>query len=147
MIIVVDLDGTLCDSAHREHLARAKEWEQFHSLLGEDDVHDDVFRLLASVWLEHEIVALTGRNEKFRPATLAWLEKSSADHMFADILMRPDDNYESDHDLKPRLLDEWLTANGHNSDDVWVILEDREKVVEAWRNLGYSCWQPRSGGY
>jgi len=147
MIIVVDLDGTLCDSAHREHLARAKDWDQFHALIGEDEVHADVHRFLDICQGNHAIVALTGRNDRYRGATLAWMRRKGIDNLFEEILMRSEDNYEPDHELKPRLLDEWLTANGHDHNDVWLILEDRDKVVEAWRNLGHNAWQPRSGGY
>ena len=145
MIVVVDLDGTLCDSAHREHLARAKEWDQFHSLLGEDEPHLDVLNMIHLLSTGQTVIALTGRNERHRQATLKWISEHNVP--LDDLLMRPDDNYESDHELKPRLLDEWLDENGFAHSDVWFILEDRDKVVEAWRNLGHNCWQPRSGGY
>ena len=32
-------------------------------------------------------------------------------------------------------------------EEVLVILEDRDRVVEEWRNLGFNCWQVRAGGY
>lgn len=148
MIVVVDMDGTLCDSAHREHLARAKEWDKFHFNLKHDKVHSDVKLLLdtfANLEEGPDIVGLTGRNAKYRPATLDWLYKQGI--QLECLLMRPDDNYEPDHELKPRMLAEYLQLFGKAPSDVWFILDDRDKVVEAWRNAGYNCWQPRSGGY
>lgn len=153
MIVVVDLDGTLCDSAHREHLARAKEWDQFHSLLGEDKVHQDVFEVLMRMnWAPTGetpmiVLALTGRNEKYRKPTIAWLQDKGVSHILDDLLMRPDNDWRPDHELKPALLDDWLTANDLTHADVLFILEDRDKVVEAWRNLGHNVWQVRPGGY
>jgi len=148
VIVVVDLDGTLCDSAHREHLARAKQWDEFHCLLGEDKPNKAVAKLLLTLMNMPEgpvVVGLTGRNERYRLMTLRWLDKHGL--ALDDLLMRPDDNYQSDHELKPQMLDDWLTAQELTRSDVWFILEDREKVVEAWRNLGHECWQVRAGGY
>lgn len=147
MIIIVDLDGTLSDSSHREHLARAKEWDAFHSLLGEDKVHQEVAMLVRELSFSHQVILLTGRNEEFKLLTLEWLEVQGLSGFVDDLLMRPNGNWEPDHELKPKLLDSWLEANGHSHNDIWFILEDRDKVVEAWRNLGHNCWQVRPGGY
>lgn len=161
IFLVVDLDGTLSDSAHRDHLAVAKEWDEFHSKLVEDEPHWDVADLLSvisdsfhPVCTNLQIVALTGRNERYRIATEQWMLKHSikVDH----LLMRPDHNWASDHDLKPQMLVDFVLGEGEGTFDlrakeaarkVWFILEDRDKVVEAWRNLGFRCWQTQMGGY
>lgn len=161
--IVVDLDGTLCDSAHREHLARAKEWDEFHAGIPDDLPHWDVVDLLTvldcslnTMVADMEVIALTGRNERYRLTTEAWLNKHriKVDH----LLMRPNDDWRSDDLLKPKLLvdfaagcpAEQVWSQEHIEDakrKVWFILEDRDKVVEAWRNLGFRCWQTQPGGY
>lgn len=145
MIVVVDLDGTLCNSAHREHLARAKQWDEFHRALREDEPNQDVLQVLGTISWRFTIVGLTGRNEVYRPATLKWLKRHEV--VLDDLLMRPDGDWRQDHVLKPELLDVWLEANGHQHSDVLLILEDREKVVEAWRDLGHNCWQVRASGH
>lgn len=147
-IVIVDLDGTLCNSAHREHLARAGEWEQFHSLLMEDLPWPDVQRLIEVINNDpnmYKVIGLTGRNERYRLMTIKWLTKHKV--LLEELLMRPDNDFQSDADLKPGLLDEFLERRGMTHADVWVIIEDRDKMVEAWRNLGHFCWQPRGGGY
>lgn len=149
-IIVVDLDGTLCNSAHREHLAKAGQWEEFHSLLMEDQPWPDVQDLLKLLEIKTDlgetfIIGLTGRNERYRNTTIKWLAEH--DVLLDSLLMRHDDDYRSDHELKPQLLEEFLKDTQQSSDDVWFILEDRDKVVEAWRDAGYSCFQVRPGGY
>jgi FMN phosphatase YigB (HAD superfamily) len=140
-IIVVDLDGTLCNSRHREHLAIAKQWDEFHSLLRYDEPWDDVKRFLSELHADIEVIGLTGRNERYRNETLDWLD--TYEICLSELLMRPDDNYQPDHELKPQML----AAAGVKPQQVWLVLEDRDKVVEAWRNLGFSCWQVRPGGY
>lgn len=147
-IVVVDLDGTLCNSAHREHLARAGQWEEFHSLLGDDEPWPDVQQLinmLVNDPFAGDVIGLTGRNERYRMMSVKWLAKHRI--YLDDLLMRPDKSYQSDHELKPAMLNAYLEKNGKTHADVWFILEDRDKVVEAWRNLGHNCWQTRPGGY
>lgn len=159
--IVVDMDGTLADSAHREHLAVAKQWDDFHAGIPDDKPHWDVHTLLEVInsgilTADVEVILLTGRNERYRKVTEAWLLKHrvKSDH----LLMRPNDDWRSDHVLKPKLLVDFIT--GCDQDQVWTegqleaakaavwfILEDRDKVVEAWRNLGFRCWQTQPGGY
>lgn len=147
-IVIVDLDGTLCNSAHREHLARAGEWEAFHSLLMEDLPWPDVQKLIEVINGDpdmYNVIGLTGRNERYRTMTMSWLAKNSVE--LDELLMRPDNDYRSDAELKPQLLDEWLDKRRFTHADVWFILEDRDVMVETWRNLGHSCLQPRPGGY
>lgn len=158
--IVVDLDGTLCNSAHRDHLAVAGQWDEFHGLLSDDEPHTDVKDLVAALGLglwphmDLEIIALTGRNEKYRMMTEAWLLKHSVAVDY--LLMRPDFDWRPDVKLKPELLHEFISNNTEGPVDsihelaksqVWFILEDRDKVVEEWRNLGFRCWQTQPGGY
>lgn len=144
--IIVDLDGTLCDSAHRDHLAQAGLWDDFHSALTDDKLHKDVAETIDIMSdAGYMIVGLTGRNEKYRYKTLGWLQlnKVSLDL----LIMRPDNNYESDHVLKPRMLADHFGTQENALKHVAFILEDRDKVVEAWRNHGFRCWQVQPGGY
>jgi FMN phosphatase YigB (HAD superfamily) len=141
--IVVDLDGTLCDSSHREHLAVNKEWDAFHAAGKIDEPHGDVLWLLRNLPPDTTMIGLTGRNERYRLQTVEWL--TNHDIFFDELLMRPDDDFTSDHILKPDMLGHWRERNPDAS--IICVLEDRDRVVENWRNLGYNCWQVRPGGY
>lgn len=151
--IVIDLDGTLCDSAHRDHHARNGDWDQFHALLTEDEPHSDVlsfikFMATDSFNVDVELVGCTGRNEQYRIATERWLMEHGA--LLDCVLMRPDHDFRPDHELKIEMLEKWhyeSGAEGRPQERVTFILEDREKVVEAWRNAGYNCWQVRPGNF
>jgi phosphoglycolate phosphatase-like HAD superfamily hydrolase len=146
-IVIVDLDGTLCNSGHREHLAVAKDWDAFHSLLGADEPWADVkqmIELLGEVG-HFYLVGLTGRNEKYRAMTHQWLMNN--DIFLDNLLMRPDWDPRPDHELKPQMLAEMLQVMELTKDNVWFILEDRDRVTEAYRNLGYNVWQVRVPGF
>lgn len=145
-VIVVDLDGTLCNSSHRDHLAVAGQWDDFHSRLMDDEPWPDVKAFLDLFWTvnsetsQYAIVGLTGRNEQWRNKTLEWLNRHE---LFMDeLLMRPDKDFTPDAELKPALL-----LDRYPKEAILCILEDRDKVVDAWRNAGFNCWQVRPGGY
>jgi len=151
--IVIDLDGTLCDSSHRDHHARNGDWNQFHVLLAEDKPHQDVLwfiDLLHNATDEVELIGCTGRNERYRIATERWLMEHGA--LLDCVLMRPDHDFRPDHELKIEMLEAWHEQT--SGDDPWpvqdrvaFILDDREKVVEVWRDAGYNCWQVRPGNF
>lgn len=143
--IIVDLDGTLCDSTHREHLAREKRWEEFHEAAKDDQPRQDVYCFIR--WLANDfiIIGCTGRNERYRAATNAWMLKHEV-HL-DELFMRPDNDFSSDFELKPKIIAAVFGSQEKALKEVLLILEDRDRMVEVWRNLGYVCWQVRAGGY
>lgn len=144
-VVVVDLDGTLCDCLHRVHLAQNKQWDEFHSNLVGDSVHEDVAIVISNLDEDTLVIGLTGRNERYRMMTDSWLEKNKI--LLDDVIMRPDGNFESDHILKPRMLIDYFSNIDNAKKRVICILDDREKVVNAFRELGFPCWQVRPERY
>jgi hypothetical protein len=147
--IIIDLDGTLCDCAHRVSYAQIGQWDEFHSRLVDDQPFADVVNFIEFIdaTCQFEFIGLTGRNEKWRNMTNEWLIKHNI--FFDVLLMRPEGNFESDHNLKPKMLIEEIFDGDFTrmKAEVFLILEDRDKVVEAWRNLTIPCWQVRNGTY
>lgn len=142
-VIVVDLDGTLCDVRWRQHLAQAKEWDQFHEGIPYDKPHDDVVtavRALHTAGLE--LIGCTGRPEYTRIATEWWLVKH--DIPLDCVLMRPAFDYRPDVVVKIETLKQWLKET---EKQVLFVLEDRDCMVSAWRSAGFNCWQVRNGEY
>jgi len=143
--IVVDLDGTLNNCVHRIEDARFGHWDLFHSKLEDDEPYYDVEWLLKRLPSTIPVIACTGRDEAYREKTLTWLAKWNI--ALDEILMRPTGDYTPDHELKPRLLEKFFGSKELVIDNVMFVLDDRDKVVEAWRNYGLPCWQVRPGGY
>jgi phosphoglycolate phosphatase-like HAD superfamily hydrolase len=144
-VIICDLDGTLCDIGHRLHLAKEKKWDEFHALLENDGIHEDVAHVIMGMPLHMKIIALTGRTEKYRDLTNKWLDKNEI--VFDELIMRPDDDFTADHILKPRMLAEYFGSMEELKAHVIVILEDRDRVISAWRALNVPVWQCRLEGY
>lgn len=145
--IVCDLDGTLFDCAHRQHLAIAKKWDEFHSLCTEDKIHGDVLTLVRLVHFNQNfgLLALTGRNEKFRNLTESQLRCAGV--LVDDLLMRPDDNFDHDAEMKIAQLEKYFGSKEEVLKNVIFCLDDRDSVIQNFRDYGLKAWQVRMGAF
>ncbi len=147
--VVVDIDGTLSDSRAREHLAQNKEWDKFHAACELDPPFHDVAGVLRRLDGAYTLVGCTGRPETQRNKTRGWLRRHKIPLDY--LLMRRENDYRPDNTIKPELVFDWhrsvCTNDQSVTEHVSFVLEDRDKVVQRWRELGYNCWQVRLGGY
>ena len=156
-VVFCDLDGTLCNCTHRQHLAQAGKWDEFHSLLSKDEPRTMVWAFLQIlVDLKYremagpEIVFLTGRPRSVEGATVKWLSDECMFELhdeYEEILMRPDGDYSSDTLVKEALLDDYFLRNPEVDRKAVLILDDRDKVVAHLRDLGYDVWQVQEGAF
>lgn len=145
-IVVVDIDGTLSKVGDRiRHIQQdPKDWDSFYDDSFDDEPIEEVCVLVRRIFQAYAIIFCTGRREKCREKTAEWLEKNVC--LFAGksiLLMRKDGDCRSDTVVKPELLRE----HGINFNDIAFILEDREKMVKAWRELGIRCFKVEEGKY
>lgn len=147
--IVLDLDGTLCDCSHRVHLAQAKQWDEFHAGIMDDKPYPDTVDFIKMVWstVDYQIVVCTGRPETYRKATWEWIYKYNLEEYIDNMVMRPEKDYSPDHELKIKMIYDFFGGEAETRSNVLLVLDDRERVVEAWRNAGFSCWQVNVGKY
>ena len=152
-LIVCDLDGTLCNHTPRMHLAAAGDWDAYHSGLQQDEINPAVQWFLSNTDLP--LLFLTGRPEPYRGETIAWLARHEfyENDEFEALLMRGKMQGGSDTVVKAELLKGWLEEfgdakgfEGIKPEEI-LILEDRDKMVAAWRDLGYNCWQVAEGSF
>ena len=144
--IVADLDGTLADTRDRIHLITTphepRRWNDFHSAGTDAPVLHEAAQVVRLFGAEgYEVNICTGRNERFRVPTIGWFNKHRIP--WDNLLMRPDEDFRPDHELKPELL----LKKELTPDSVLFILEDRGRMVDEWRKLGYICFQVARGAY
>jgi hypothetical protein len=60
-----------------------------------------------------------------------------------NLLMRPRGDRRDDPTVKPELL----VARGIVPENTAFILEDRNRMVKRWRELGFTCWQVAEGDF
>lgn len=143
--VVVDIDGTISKVGDRlKYLQQEKkDWDSFYEHCDEDEAYTDMVWLVEMLSSEYDIIFCTGRRESVRDKTLKWLDEHFNLLSEFCLLMRKDNDFRPDVDVKPELLQ----SIGLNSSDVFLILEDRDKVVDKWRELGYRCLQVSKGDY
>lgn len=142
---IIDLDGTCSNAEPRKHLidgSQKKDWDAFYDACDTDEPHEDIKGL---VWMLHKqafrIHYLTGRVERVRGKTLAWLHK----HGFpvGHLEMRPDGDYRQDCIVKAEMADKLNLTPGNT----FLVLDDRDQVVRMWRERGFRCLQVAEGAF
>lgn len=142
---VFDLDGTVFDCLHRIDYAKSKQWDEFHSRCTADTPFMDTMTLIEAIGPSMDIIMATGRTNRYREHTLQTFKAHGI--MCDALLMRPDNDFSPDGEMKLRLLEKHFGSKEKVLEGVAFVLDDRDKVVEAFRNYGLACWQVRVGDY
>ena len=129
---VIDIDGVLADVGHRLHFLRRrpKDWNGFFSAARTDPPHPEGLALAAELASGHEIVLLTGRPERCRADTEAWLAEQGVEHEL--LVMRPSGDRRPAAEVKVGLLR--VLARGR---EVALVVDDDARVVDAMEGAGY----------
>ena len=147
-IILVDIDGTIANCDHRLHLVRTKpkNYPAFFKGIPHDGVYEDVLTLVRALWLaRNDIIFLSGRTEHTRKDTVEWLANKcnfGAD-CYKEIILKADNDSRQDFVYKIEVLEK-LRAQGN---DVLMAIEDRKRVVDAYRAASLRCIQVQAGDY
>ena len=157
--IIFDLDGTLADIEARRIKSQKPngklDWDIFFDAdnIKLDKPKHEVIRCLQMFRDQgYKIVIFSGRNDRSYHTTKEWL---SNHNIFYDLLvLRPDKfkdeswpvaegnpatykmRFMPDEILKKEMLDAFV-----NIDDVFLVFDDRKKVVDMWRGLGLTCFE------
>lgn len=121
------------------------DWEKFYDLCGMDKPNVPVIELLATMRHMHEIIIFSGRTEKVRLKTMAWL--THYDVPYNKLIMRPEFDYTPDDKLKCDWLNRWFPEGSDRRKDILFVLDDRQKVVDMWRAQGLTCFQVAPGNF
>ena len=141
--IVFDMDGVLSDAAGRQHFLEwpDPDWLAFFEACGDDQLIDEVARLLDVISPEHRIVLLTARPLRVQPQTLAWLDRYEL--RWDLLVMRDFGDYGAARELKRRSLGE-LRSYGF---DLQLAFEDDRRNYLMFHQEGVPCVYIHSGYY
>ena len=139
----VDLDGVVADVRHRlGHIEGGpKDWDAFFAAAVDDPPHPEGIALVRRLEQDHEVVYLTGRPDRLRSDTLAWLDDQGiGGHR---LEMRSDRDRRPAAQVKLRRLQE--LAQGR---EVGVVVDDDPLVVATMRKAGlptfHADWETRT---
>jgi predicted kinase len=135
--IIVDIDGTVAmNDGHRG-------WYEYDKV-ADDKYHEDITDLVHILMANGDVgylVFLSGRSEDCRDETTAWLDKEFWAEDY-ELYMRASGDHRDDAIVKYELFDKHLRDR-----NIWLVLDDRDRVVKMWRDLGVRCLQVAPGNF
>lgn len=160
--LLIDIDGTLADNSHRGPF----EWDKV-----KDDapITSTIAPLLRMIcWhddFEHyDVVFISGRSDECAEDTIEWLDRHVLDrrfgglslgrsalempeyseHYLPELHMRSAGDFRPDEEVKREIYTETIKPVRGRP---FLVLDDRTKVVNMWRELGLTCWQVAEGNF
>ena len=149
--VIFDLDGTLADITLRRTLATdttnsKMDWDVFLNPdnIGLDQPNTPVIKMAQLLHSQgYKIVILSGRSAITQDVTIDWLKQHNVP--YDDLHMRPTDN--KSHFMPDNMLKQnWLFTT-LKDDDIFVVFDDRQQVVDMWRNNGLTVFQVADGDF
>lgn len=153
-LFIFDLDGTIANVDHRRHMVEGKkatrdDWHMFYLSCVHDSVNIPVMTtLMAHYERGCEVQIWSGRDEMARELTLTWLQaamfmsRSAVEKLL--VHMRPHDDTTPDHQLKRAWLNKMSPVDRAR---IIAVYDDRDKVVQMWREEGIACFQVAPGNF
>ncbi|MFE8910754.1 hypothetical protein [Streptomyces globisporus] len=137
-LAVFDLDGTLADTAHRQHFLEGakRDWAGFFAAAVNDPPLPEGVRLVLASAEKCRIVYLTGRPERCRRHTVRWLSRQGLPE--GTLFMRRDDDRRPARRTKLDILRR-LGRTGR----VHMLVDDDELVCDAAEVAGFTVVRAR----
>lgn len=131
--VIVDIDGTIAHMKGRSPYEGDK--------VDTDAVDWTITELVDRYRDTHKIIIMSGRSSEYRDKTIEWLKKNtiSCDALY----MRAEDDTREDSIIKRELFEENIRENYQ----VEFVLDDRNRVVNMWREIGLKCLQVADGDF
>ena len=145
-IVIFDLDGTLALIDKRRDVSTKDngkmDWAKFFdpTMVDLDDPNTPVITMANLLSSQYRIWILSGRSDVTRQATIDWLSKHNV--RYDHLVMRPQNLlYMADNELKQS----WLDTIG--KENVAMVFDDRNQVVDMWRQNGLTTFQVAEGDF
>ena len=136
--VIFDIDGTLFDDSHRKPLVEAGKWAEYFAAGENDTPHKEIIaELKAQKKAGRAIVLMTGCPEKHRQITEAKLFRAGV--VVDALLMRPDNSFVKNHELKAGWLAEMPCY------DFIAAFDDMQGSVAAFKEFGIDAFLVKDG--
>ena len=142
--IIFDVDGTIADVEHRRHFVNGNnDWDSFRKETVNDTpvqwVCDIARRFIAQ---GDDVAFFSARNESEREITEKQISQWIGDG-HKGVFLRPNGDYTPDDEFKSALADKFIDMGGK----IDLIFDDRQKVVDMWRDKGFTVVQVAEGDF
>ena len=130
-IVLCDIDGTVANNDHRQHLLKSyKDWDKFFSKLSQDSPIVPIIEMINARFKDGmEIYFVTGRPERYRTETMSWLKKYFKYNFL--LIMRKDNDLRNKLTIKKEML-----SSIEKKDKVIEVYENDLDLIEMWEEEG-----------
>ena len=148
MFIVFDLDDTLADTSHRQHIldngdkASSETWNKFFDACDKDTPNTEIIEVcdvLSNPRLGHRVEIWTGRSDRVFEKTNIWLRQHLLHVDNCILRMRVEGDFRHDTEIKG----EWIQRFGKPD----LVFEDRNSMVKYFREQGITVCQVKESDY
>ncbi len=141
-VLICDVDGTICSTSHRNPY----DTRNCHLDPPNADVIWFLNHILATTRIH--VIFCSGRKEMAREKTVQFLDKHVKRKFpffrkWTALYMRGDRDGRDDRIVKGEMHEKYIKGKY----DVICALDDRDRVVQCWRDLGIFTWQVRPGAF
>lgn len=145
--VIFDMDGCISECNPTARF----DWTQVSvnaEIMAKQKPNWRIISLLNSLYAHHgadkstnfQLLIVTGRPETYRTHTHDWLSRHKV--KYNDLWMRIDGDDRADAEVKRTLFKALREVY-----DIWFVVEDRQRVVDMWREEGVLCLQCAKGDY
>ncbi len=139
--VIVDVDGVISDASSRQHLAKARRWDEFFAGCPDDPPLEATAALVRSLAADLTVVLLTARPWHLLSDTLVWLKMHEV--RWDLLILRPPSSGGSSRAYKAT---EVINLR-HQGFDLLYALEDDPRNVEMYAESDVPCVYVYSGYY
>jgi phosphoglycolate phosphatase-like HAD superfamily hydrolase len=143
-IIIMDLDGVLCDNSHRAHLVppadrqhRNEAWRPFVEQCINDAPIDAGVALYESLIKAHRVVIVTSRQDLFANESRSWLKNNINTWGYPDVIFRSATDHSTPTDYKRDVL-KTLRGRGYN---ILFAVDDDPAIIDMYNAEGVATFQ------
>ena len=131
--VIVDIDGTLAHGTGRDIYD--------YTRVNEDQSDPYIKELTNILHQEFFIIIVSGREDYCLEDTKRWL----GDHgiRYDAIFMRATKDFRPDTEVKQEIYEHQIRPHY----TVFLVLDDRNSVVNMWREIGLKCLQVQAGDF
>lgn len=87
------------------------------------------------------VIIFSGRNGESKPETIEWLKEHAV--QYNELHMRAEGDFRKDSIIKREMFD----THVRDKYNVLFVVDDRDQVVEMWREMGLTCLQVAPGDF
>lgn len=141
--VIFDVDGTVANNDHRRVWVqnKPKNWKAYNATMADDLPIQNIINLTQILSDHYMVIIVTARTDDHAEVTQAWLQKHGV--AYDRIFFRKEKDYRDDSIVKSEILDQIL----EQGIEPVMVFDDRNKVVNMWRERGLQCLQVAPGDF